>query len=222
VPEVGQAGITHLKNRDPPITTKQQLMGHFMTLNCDKERFAELLVAAGLQPHRAVKCAEAFAAKAAEFCQQPGHEFVDLFGAHTKKGAGEVTLAQLTFSTNMLRTDPLKPGMVPGIGEAGIDKLRTGGYKGSAITTACQLMGYFIRLGRDQDEFFKLVLEPAGVRMQDLKKQKTLESFEQKAAMFCTGVGKKATASGGGTGMKTVGEEGEGPIKHDTRGGRKL
>jgi len=72
VPELGNVGITRLKNRDPPITTSQQLMGHYMTLNRDKGLFAELLVDAGLHPMRAAKCAEAFAVKAAQFCQVPG------------------------------------------------------------------------------------------------------------------------------------------------------
>ena len=47
-------------------------MGHFLTLNCDKDQFVHLLVDADITPANAKKCADAFAQKAAIFCQAPG------------------------------------------------------------------------------------------------------------------------------------------------------
>ena len=156
VPEVHDKGLDCLKNRDPPITTKQQLMGHFMTLNCNEALFAALLVDAGLQPSRAAKCAEAFAAKAAQFCQTPDTPQHHFHQQNDHPGMRDVPhMVPTPFLHCVLRTDPLEPGMVPDLTSRVIDRLRTDGNMGFAkkgITTACQLMGYFLVL-----EFFEVL-----------------------------------------------------------------
>ena len=177
VPFSREEGL-RLSKLNPPVKTKQHLLGEFMKLSCNKKLFAQLLISARLERSRANMCAEAFAMKAAEFCQPPGAAAPPPV---TAKGAFD-SMTQANFLNNLVRTDPLADGMVPGIAgkgkdTGGITKLENGPLK---IKTACQLMGYFIALGRDQNKFWGLVLQPVGIRWQDLNNSRalTLSCFE--------------------------------------------
>jgi hypothetical protein len=108
--------------------------------------------------------------------------------------------------------------MVPGIGDQSIKKLKTLGN----INTACELMGRFLVLGRDQAEFFRLVLEPVGIRLQDLQKDKTstLPMLEKKAVEFCKGKAPRSRPTPSSN-MRPV-AEGDEARDRTTSGGRSL
>jgi hypothetical protein len=215
VPGVSVVEVALLKRRAPAITTTQQLVGEFLKLNCDERLFQQLLVDARFGLSESKRCAESIGKRMAEYCQQPGHAAAPASPAAVAPG---VSTTQASWLNNLIGTDPLVLGMVPGIGEQAIKKLKTLGN----INTPCELMGRFLVLGRDQAEFFRLVLEPVGIRLQDLQKDKTstLPMLEKKAVEFCKGKAPRSRPTPSSN-MRPV-AEGDEARDRTTSGGRSL
>ena len=187
VPGIGKAGRENLvngnENFDGGITNAAQVVGFFLRLNGDTDAMRALLVdkcgchgpsvdkaTSGTLAALQAKC-EGFIAADADESVAPGEP-----AAGTTKVMAAFQAKQLSWK------DTFDSNPVPGLGEVGRTKLR----ENDGIENAVQLIGLYMTLNGDKDDFTEHLLD-CGLRTQEIKKENgILQALDEKLQAFCS------------------------------------
>lgn len=189
VPGIGDAGRKILSEGnadlgfDGGITNAAQVVGWYMRVNGDDEKMRELLVdKCGCHGPSVSKEGSGTLATLKEKCSGFIMEDVDATAAPAEKTEGTTKVFAGFMSKQLSWADTWESNPVPGLGEVGRGKLE----EMDGITNAAMLLGQFMVLNGDEDEFVEYLLE-CGLRKQEITKDNgILQAVREKIAPFCS------------------------------------
>lgn len=188
VPGIGDAGKKNLldgnENFDGGITNAAQVTGYFLRLNGDRDAMRALLVdkcgchAASVDKETSGTL-DSLALKCEGFISPEADE-----SAPAEAAAGTTKVMAAFQSKQMSWTDTFDSNPVPGLGAVGRVKLK----EQDGLQNAVQLVGLYMAVNGDEDEFTERLLE-CGLRNQDITAEnKILHAIREKLATFCSPV----------------------------------
>ena len=205
VPGIGDSGRDKLVggNETPKseggfaggITNAAQVVGYYLRLNGDRERMQQVLVdQCGCHAHSITKAGgtlDALAEKCATFVLPE----IDTTPAASRAGSTTQVMAGF-LAKQMSWQDTFKNNKVPGLGDAGNARMGADG-----ITNPVQLVGLYMMLDGDDEEFAKYLRDDCGIGEQYIRSERNvqgntipgvLEAISTKAAEMCAKVDARA------------------------------
>ena len=199
VPGIGDSGRDKLVggNETPKseggfaggITNAAQVVGYYLRLNGDRERMRQVLVDhCGCHAHSITKAGgtlDALAEKCAPFVLPE----IDTTPAASRFGARGTTQVMAGFMAKQMSwQDTFKSNKVPGLGDAGNARMVADG-----ITNPVQLVGLYMMLDGDDEEFAKYLKDDCGIGEQYIRSERNdqgtipgvLEAISTKVAEIC-------------------------------------
>jgi len=188
VPGIGDAGRKSLSEGNEDlgfeggITNAAQVVGWYMRVNGDDEEMRKLLVdKCGCHGPSVSKEGAGTLATLKEKCSGFIMETVDEAAAPADVAAGTTKVFAGFMSKQLSWDDTWESNPVPGVGPKGQEKLR----EADGITNAAMLLGQFMLLNGDEDEFVEYLLE-CDLRKQEITKDNgILSAVREKIAPFC-------------------------------------
>ena len=180
VPGIGQAGRAALQAEG--ISNAAQVVGWFLRVNGDRERFGEFLIENGCHAASVNRAEVGTVATVAEKCMSYVLEEADDAPAVVDAAAGTTQVAQNFAARQLSFADTFDSNPVPGLGAVGRGRLISSRY---GITNAVQLVGHFMILNGDEQEFLGFLTgEECGV--QERHARTVLRAISEKVAPFCS------------------------------------
>ena len=169
------------------ITNAAQVVGYFLRLNGDRERMRQVLVdqCGCYAPSVDKDTLDALAEKCASFVLP----YVDTTSARDGTVAGTTQVMASFMSKQLSWQDTFQSNKVPGLGEAGIKRMKADG-----ITTPAQLVGLYMMLDGDDEDFAWYLREECGIDEKYIRSERTvngsvmpgvLEAISNKAREIC-------------------------------------
>lgn len=183
VPGIGDAGRAALETHG--ITNAPQVVGWYLRLNGDDEKMTEFLVdVCGCHKPSVTKEVSGTIA----VLRQKAEQFVlaepDAAGGAVEAAAGTTQVMANFMSKQLSWQDDLDSFPVPAIGAVGRQKLRESEFQ---IGNAVQLIGHYMILNGDDDEFVEFMITECGLRKQEVTKDNgVLAAIKEKIAPFCS------------------------------------
>ena len=170
------------------ITNAAQVVGYFLRLNGDRERMRQILVdqCGCYAPSVDKDTLDALAEKCASFVLPD----IDTTSAPSGAVAGTTQVMASFMSKQLSWQDTFQSNKVPGLGEAGIKRMKADG-----ITTPVQLVGLYMMLDGDDEYFTGYLREECGIDEKYIRSERTvngsvmpgiLEAISNKAAEICS------------------------------------
>ena len=184
VPGIGKAGRAALQAKG--ISNAAQVVGWFLRVNGDRERFGELLIENGCDAGWVNRAGVGTVAAVAEKCSSYVLEEPD--GPVAATGQPGMTQVSQRFERKQLSfADTFDSNPVPGLGRVGRACLLSSAFR---ITNAVQLVGHFMVLNGDEQMFLTFLtadlLTGEGCGIQARHARTVLEAVQDKVAPFCS------------------------------------
>lgn len=182
VPGIGDVGRANLE--ECAITNAAQVVGWYLRLNGDDEKMEDFLVKNGCHKPSVVKEGSGTLA----VLRQKAEQFVlpepDAAGGAVAAAEGTTQVMANFMSKQLSWKDDLDSFPVPGIGAVGRQKLRESQFQ---IGNAVQLIGHYMILNGDDNEFVEFMVTECGLRKQEVTKDNgVLAAIKEKIATFCS------------------------------------
>jgi hypothetical protein len=180
VPGIGKAGQAALEGEG--ISNAAQVVGWFLRVNGDRERFGEFLVENGCHASSVHRAEVGTVATVADKCSTFVLENADDAPVVLDVAAGTTQVAHNFAARQLSFADTLDSNPVPGLGAVGRERLLNSRYR---ITNAAQLVGHFMILNGDEQMFLDF-LTGEGCGIQARHASTVLQAIRDKVPPFCS------------------------------------